>query len=174
MSFPVKRVWLATSVVLAWPMLTGAAGSQSDFEVRILAAHNQERAGLRLLPLRWSANLAAGARTWSDALGETGQFTHSPDRSGEELLGENIWCGDPSIFTPESVVKLWVSERQHFRGGVFSASSRTGDGADVAHYTQIIWRATGEIGCALSRSATEEIVVCRYRKPGNVSGQQVY
>nr|WP_240500042.1 CAP domain-containing protein [Sphingomonas montana] len=149
-------------------------GYRSNFDSRILAAHNGERAVLGLPALRWSSDLAVGARNWSSTLARTGQFAHSPNRQGEELLGENIWGGDPDSFTPESMINLWVSEKREFRTGTFPTNSRTGNVRDVAHYTQMIWRSTGEVGCALSRGASEEILVCRYRNPGNVIGQKVY
>jgi hypothetical protein len=169
-----KKIRLVACSLLVWPALTGAMGYRSNFDMRILAAHNKERAGLGLPALKWNPDLVTGARTWSSTLARTGQFAHSPDNPGEELLGENIWGGDPGAFTPESMVNLWVSEKRQFRTGTFPTNSRTGNVRDVAHYTQMVWRSTGEVGCALSQGASEEILVCRYRNPGNVIGQKVF
>ncbi|WP_214019128.1 CAP domain-containing protein [Escherichia coli] len=49
--------------------------------------------------------------------------------------------------------------------------STTGHWQDVAHYTQIIWRRTSQMGCALASSARDDYLVCRYTLPGNVVGQ---
>lgn len=168
------RLALCGLLALAWPLVTGALDYRFDFDARILTAHNRERASLGLPALRWSADLAVGAKQWSDHLARTARFAHSPDPTGEELLGENIWGGDPGAFAPEAMVGLWIAEKREFQDGTFPRISRTGNVADVSHYTQLIWRSTKEVGCALSRGAREEILVCRYRNPGNIMGQQVF
>lgn len=169
-----RKLALSTILALSWTLLTGASNDRSDFDSRILAAHNRERATLGIGSLRWSADLAVGAKQWSDTLGRTGQFAHSPDQPGEELLGENIWGGDPGAFSPEAMVALWIKEKRAFKFGVFPRTSTTGRVEDVSHYTQLVWRSTTEVGCGLSKGASEEILVCRYRHPGNVMGQLVY
>jgi hypothetical protein len=40
----------------------------------------------------------------------------------------------------------------------------------VAHYTQIVWPTTTEVGCALASSATTDYFVCRYAPTGNKDG----
>ncbi|WP_033922461.1 CAP domain-containing protein [Sphingomonas sp. 37zxx] len=168
------RQALCGLLILSWPLLAGATDDRANFDARILAAHNRERAGLGLPMLRWNVDLAVGAKQWSDTLGRTGQFMHSPDDPDDELLGENIWGGDVGFFQPEAMVALWVSEKQQFRQGTFPYTSRTGDVMDVSHYTQIVWRSTTDVGCAISRGANEEILVCRYKNPGNIMGRRVY
>lgn len=169
-----SRLVFCSLLMICWPLVTGGRGWRTDFDARILAAHNRERASLGVPPLRWNADLAAGAKQWSDHLARTGRFAHSPDLPGAEPLGENIWGGTPNAFSPEAMVTLWIAEKRHFRSGVFPGSSRTGNVADVSHYTQLVWRSTRQVGCALSRGAAEEVLVCRYSSPGNVMGQNVY
>lgn len=167
------RLALCGLLVLCWPLVMGSVGYRTNFDMRILAAHNRERAALGVPPLRWDPRLAAGAKQWSDHLARTGGFAHSPDHPGDERLGENIWGGTPNAFAPEAMVALWVAEKRHFQFGTFPRNSRTGNVADVSHYTQLVWRSTRQVGCALSRGAAEEILVCRYSDPGNVIGQGV-
>jgi hypothetical protein len=69
------------------------------------------------------------------------------------------------------MVEGWIEEKRHFRPGRFPDNSRTGDFADVGHYTQLMWRATDRVGCALAAGAEEEVLVCRYRTAGNVVGE---
>ena len=40
----------------------------------------------------------------------------------------------------------------------------------MAHYTQIVWPTTTEVGCALASSATTDYFVCRYAPTGNKDG----
>jgi hypothetical protein len=161
-----QRVFLV-AVFLA---LTGASSAPATLEHPILAAHNAERDALGLPPLSWSTELARGARQWSEHLATTGRFEHSPHRPGNPPLGENIWGGTPGAYRPERMVSAWIAEKKFFRYGVFPANSTTGDVRDVSHYTQVIWRSSRKVGCAISRSDAEEILVCRYDAPGNVLG----
>lgn len=168
-----SRLALCGLLALCWPLVTGSIDHRGSFDDRLLAAHNRERALLGIPPLRWNAQLAVGAQQWSDHLARTGTFAHSPDGPDTVPLGENIWGGTPDRFEPEQMVGLWLREKQHFRPGRFPDNSRTSDVTDVAHYTQLVWRDTREVGCALSRG-DEAILVCRYSKPGNIMGQSVY
>ena len=68
----------------------------------------------------------------------------------------------------------WIDEKQHFRKGVFPANSSTGNPADISHYTQVVWHNTHEVGCGLSRAGGEEILVCRYSRPGNIVGRRPF
>jgi hypothetical protein len=44
----------------------------------------------------------------------------------------------------------------------------------VGHYTQMIWRGTTRIGCALASSRRWDVLVCRYGPPGNFIGEMPY
>jgi len=44
----------------------------------------------------------------------------------------------------------------------------------VGHYTQMIWRNTTEVGCAVAERDDRQILVCRYSPPGNVRGEMAY
>lgn len=156
-----------------WPFATASTSYGAEFGARLLAAHNRERAAFGARPLEWSAELAAGAQRWSDHLARTGGFAHSPDAPGAVRIGENIWGGTPDAYSPEAMVRLWIAEKRHFRPGVFPRNSSTGDVADVSHYTQLVWGSTRRVGCALSRGADEDVLVCRYSSPGNVIGQSI-
>jgi hypothetical protein len=161
--------WGRVIILTASVALTGAV-APSEFEHRILSAHNAERVALGLQPLAWNAELARGARQWSEHLASTGRFEHSPSIPGETPAGENIWGGTPGAFRPERMVGAWIAEKKHFQPGVFPMNSTTGKVEDVSHYTQVIWRTSRHVGCAISRGGSEEILVCRYSAPGNVIG----
>ncbi len=164
----------AAAVLLfaATPALVGAADGIHEFDQRLLASHNEERAALGLTPLRWNAQLAAEAGRWAGHLAETGRFEHAP-LAERGRTGENLWGGTPGRFTPERMVGLWLAERRHFKPGAYPQNSTSGDARDVSHYTQVIWRRTTDVGCALARGEREDVLVCRYLQPGNVVGQSV-
>jgi hypothetical protein len=70
------------------------------------------------------------------------------------------------------MVGLWVAEKKDYRPGVFPNNSRSGDVENVGHYTQLIWRGSGQVGCATAVGRSEEFLVCRYSQAGNVYGER--
>jgi uncharacterized protein YkwD len=143
------------------------------FDRRILAVHNRERQNLGLEPLNWNPGLAESARRWADHLAQTGRFEHAPENHSSPE-GENLWAGTKGYYTPEAMVGAWIREKRFFRPGVFPDNSTTGRVEDIGHYTQVIWRATREVGCAEATSAAEDILVCRYAEAGNYRGEQPF
>jgi len=154
------------------PLLAGGTTFRADFNARLLAAQNAERAAMGVQPLAWNDQLAKDARIWADELASSGRFEHSPDEFGKELQGENLWAGTPRAYSPEEMVHLWVAEKKDYRPGVFPNNSRSGDVENVGHYTQVIWRETRQVGCATAVGANEEFLVCRYSEAGNIYGQR--
>lgn len=161
-------------LALAATLLTGAQPRLGAINDRLLDSHNRERALAGVPALSWSGDLAKRAQAWADHLAATGRFEHSPNIPGRPLEGENIWGGTPGAFRPESMVELWIAEKEYFVPGVFPGNSRTGRPQDVSHYTQLIWGRSAEVGCGLAQSEREEILVCRYSEPGNVRGRDPF
>ncbi len=167
---PAIRLALLAATV---PLMMGSLGPRTNFNERILAAQNRERAKMAVPPLAWDDQLALGAFQWAAHLSRSGRFEHSPDNANETPQGENIWGGTPGFYLPETMIALWVAEKGNFTSGVFPANSRSGRIEDVSHYTQLIWRDTRKVGCAVNADGDEEILVCRYSQAGNVEGQAV-
>lgn len=165
---------LAATLALAAPLLIGGTGRLTSLDERVLAAHNRERSGAGIPMLDWDPVLAAEARAWGEELAATGEFEHDPDTDGDEPQGENLWAGTRGAYAPEEMVGGWIEEKKNFRPGRFPDNSRTGDLADVGHYTQLMWRETDRVGCALAEGAAEEVLVCRYRTAGNVVGERPF
>ena len=161
---------MACAIVVAAPFAMGAASQQGSFDQRLLIAHNQERERLGLEPLSWNPALAQSAQQWADYLAATGRFEHSPENH-RDPEGENLWAGTKDYYGPEAMVGAWIREKQYFRPGLFPDNSTTGRVADVGHYTQLVWRATSEVGCAEAASTREDILVCRYAEAGNYRGE---
>jgi hypothetical protein len=161
-------------LVLAAPFMTGATGRLANLDSRLLAAHNRERAALGLPPLAWDPALAADAAGWAGRLARVGVLEHAEDSDPDDPQGENLWAGTKGAYEPEAMVGLWAEEKKDYRAGPIPAVSRTGDFEDVGHFTQLVWRDTGRVGCALAAGAEDEILVCRYRQAGNVEGERPF
>ena len=165
------RLMLVLLASIALPARAESPAAPRDpFAARVLTSHNAERTRLGIAPLSWNPELARQAREWAQKLAARGAFEHSQDRRG---AGENLWMGSSGAFPPETMIAAFVNERKHFRPGRFPDVSRTGRWSDVGHYTQLIWPATRELGCAMAEGRGREVLVCRYFPAGNIYGQQV-
>ncbi len=139
---------------------------------RILAAHNNERARFDVPPLVWDESLAISARDWAQELARSGRFEHSSPGVRHQA-GENLFMGTSGAYPVEAMVGNFLDERRDFTPGTFPAIARDGDWHNVGHYTQIIWRQTRQVGCAIAKGAHDDYLVCRYWPAGNVYGQRV-
>ena len=141
----------------------------TDTSERLLAAHNAERARVRVARLEWDPQLAASAASYGPMLASIGRLQHSPRaiRPGQR---ENLWMGTRGFFSPEQMVGTWIDERRQFRPGIYPAVSRTGNWSDVSHYTQLIWKGTTRVGCAIQSTRSFDYLICRYSPPGNLDG----
>jgi uncharacterized protein YkwD len=164
----------AALLLLAAPLLVGGTGRLTSLDQRLLAAHNRERTAFGLPALQWDAKLSSEAEQWATHLARSGEFEHSDDADPEDPEGENLWLGTKGAYAPEDMVGLWIAEKGHYRPGAIPAVSRTGDFEDVGHYTQLMWRDSDKVGCALATGAADEVLVCRYRTAGNVEGEQAF
>ncbi|MGC4055898.1 MAG: CAP domain-containing protein [Paludibaculum sp.] len=132
----------------------------------MLAAHNAVRARLGLPPLEWSVELEAVAREWARSLSANGQFRHRPSNR----FGENLFVIQGDQATPQFVVNSWASEAKDYN----LARNTCRAGAQCGHYTQIVWRTTRQVGCAVGRRGDREVWVCNYNPPGNWEGERPY
>ena len=154
----------------------GAVTAQSDsnsFARQLLVEHNRARDEAGVPRLSWSSKLAHEAQGWAEVLAREGRMRHaSHEESGG--AGENLWMGSAGYFGPETMVGAFVGERQHYIHAAFPNISRTGKWQDVGHYTQVVWRDTREVGCAVARGAKDDFLVCRYWPAGNWMGEVAY
>jgi len=159
-------------LLLAGTLGSTSAVAQPYLSSRLLAAHNAERARLRLPPIQWDPVLAASAASYGPVLARLGRLQHSPRRA-RPGQAENLWMGTRGVFSPEQMIGSWLMERSQFRPGIFPYVSRTGNWLTVAHYTQIVWPTTTRVGCAIHSSRSWDFLICRYSPPGNIDGRRV-
>jgi hypothetical protein len=168
----VIRIICLALIMAAAPARPQASPYPSPEQRDWMAAHNRARDEVGLPPLAWSERLARDAEEWARHLARHDRYEHaSPDqRSGQ---GENLWRGARGYWTAAEMVGFFTAEKRDFQPGAFPEVSRTGRWRDVAHYTQIIWPATREVGCAIARTARDEVLVCRYWPAGNIWGERI-
>jgi hypothetical protein len=139
----------------------------------MLDSHNRLRAGFGLDPLAWDASLAADAAAYAANLAAHERFEHARQPARAEPQGENLWMGTRGAYSYAAMAEAWREEEADFVAGRFPDVSRTGDYADVGHFTQMIWQATRRVGCAVAASARFDYLVCRYLPAGNFEGERM-
>jgi Cysteine-rich secretory protein family len=137
----------------------------------MLQHHNAERAALRLLSLSWSPELAADAQAWAQSLAAKDKGQHDFSIRGNQ--GENLWWGTAGAFPYGDMVDFWGAEKKSFVNGTYP-DCQTSKSAVVGHYTQMIWKTTVAVGCALVGNGKNDYLVCRYSPAGNIIGQKPY
>jgi hypothetical protein len=140
---------------------------------RMLALHNAERARVGVPPLRWNPALARAAREWGAVLLAKQALQHA-DSGVRKGSGENLWMGTAGHWDAAGMVAAFAEERRLFRAAAFPDVSVTGQWKDVGHYTQMVWRDTREVGCAVETGNGLDVLVCRYYPAGNVIGRAPY
>ncbi len=174
-----KRL-LALALLIASPALAATLPSpnwpapadrgEELLQSTVLGAHNQERAGFGAAPLAWSDQLAAEAKGHAQYMARTGIYGHDQTPGRRKKMGENLWRGQRGLFSYDIMFGVMVEEARLFRPGIFPDNSANGDWHAVAHYTQIVWPTTTEVGCAVASSSTTDYFVCRYAPTGNKDG----
>ena len=130
----------------------------------MLSAHNSVRVGVKVPPLEWSEQLAGVAQKWANELINKHQFSHNM----AVKYGENLFEITGATASAAQVVKAWDAESRYYNYASNSCSAKCG------HYTQLVWRSTKRVGCAVARSGGREVWVCDYDPPGNWVGQRPY
>ncbi|KAG8777889.1 hypothetical protein FRC15_011065 [Serendipita sp. 397] len=123
-----------------------------------LDAHNAARSAHGASAVTWSDQLEGFAQEWANNC----QFKHSAGKFGR--VGENLAAGTGTYTIPQ-MVNDWVVEVSDYNPSNPKAS----------HFTQVVWKATSQIGCAKATcngifDAPATYYVCEYLEAGNVIG----
>ena len=153
---------------------SGATGETGRL-IGFTEAHNLVRRPLGLPDLTWDDTLAAYADEWSIEQGTTLGCTieHRPSSGpfANTSYGENLAWNKGFMENAANVVQRWSSEVAFYD---YDANS-CDPGEQCGHYTQVVWKDTQRVGCALYVCADgAEIWTCNYDPPGNYVGQKPY
>lgn len=157
----------------------GAATLDESQQEELVAAHNRWRREVGVPALRWADDLAQVAQAWAVHLRDARHCRL--EHSNGTKLGENLfWASalrwsDSRVelqrIAPGKVVDSWGGEKRFYD----SKSHRCQAGKVCGHYTQLVWRDSTEVGCAMAVCAdSSQLWVCNYRPPGNYVGKRPY
>ncbi|KAM4065396.1 cysteine-rich secretory protein family protein [Hirsutella rhossiliensis] len=150
-----------------------AGGNLDEYAKSMLDKHNEARREHRVPAFKWNDELAQAAKSSAE------NCIDNHDNHGKGF-GQNLawlWTsdqGDSATKVALGGVKSWYDEKKNF-GNLYGVPDPTsGNFNAIGHYTQMVWKATDEVGCATHRcsnSKVDWVTVCNYKKPGNVPGQ---
>lgn len=128
-----------------------------------LLAHNTVRIKHHAKHLKWSVPLAEKAEQWADAC----NFKHTNGVLSDEPYGENIVAAT-GHFPIKDAVATFVQD-----AGQYNPAKPV-----YNHFTQVVWKSTTELGCAVSTCngifpgrGPATLYVCLYNPAGNVIGE---
>ncbi|KAF5365072.1 hypothetical protein D9758_011019 [Tetrapyrgos nigripes] len=161
LSFASLAILIASSVS-ALPNPSTLEAGQS-FEDQAIDLHNTNRAKYGAGPVTWNEEIAAGVQDYANKC----VFKHS----GTNGVGENLGAGTGN-YTIETAMRSWMNEASNYDYNNPVFSQNTG------HFTQVVWKATNQIACAIADCPAGTIfqkssryVVCQYTPPGNYRGR---
>lgn len=132
--------------------------STATWQQEILSTHNEFRAKHQAAALQWDEKLAQYAENHANQCKFV--HTHGP-------YGENLAAGYPS---PSAAITAWYNENKYY------SYSDPKFSPDTGHFTQLVWRSTQKIGCAVVRCNGQQgtpgaFLVCEYSPAGNITNQ---
>ena len=150
----------------------GVATERVSLTQTLLSAHNEERRRWHVPSLNWDERLAADAGAYARLLAQRGYLQHADMTGKAQPQGENLWMGTRDAFGYDQMMAGFLDERRNYLARAVPNISRTGNWQDTGHYSQIIWRTTTSVGCALASNKDFDFLVCRYSPAGNVWGMR--
>lgn len=154
----------------------------SFFEQDCLETHNNFRslhAAVGLL--NWNAELAEGARNWSQFLLQNQSLLHQDDVLNSQNLGENLGfvnttppqplCSNSSqtsCVRCSQIITAWYNEISNYN---FETGSPVDPNEQWLHFTQMVWRVSTELGMGVASGEGLHYFVARYKPRGNIRGR---
>lgn len=172
---------LPSSILFAISLVTISALAADFSPSAIVESHNKWREGVGVREnLVYSSELALSAQDWANKLKKDNQC--KMQHSAANGYGENLyWASavnwsdgrkEMQKVTPKQVVDSWGNEKADYD----YARNRCRPGKMCGHYTQVVWKDTRKVGCAVAvcEDTRQQVWVCQYQPAGNWVGKKPY
>ena len=149
---------------LANPPFTPSGGSPTTGpEDSCFKKHNEYRRIHGYPELIWDSFLRDNSLKWAQYITKLDQLQHTPKKQGKLSLGENLAMNSSPRNAGANGVEMWYMEICLYKKAGFSMGT--------GHYTQVIWKNTQYVGCAVVQGPGGVFTVAQYYPPGNYMGQ---
>lgn len=148
--------------------------------VQFLRVHNEARAAVGVPPLSWNGTLQLDAARYAGELRTDCSLRPPPPLAargtgdGAPVYGRNLFKAYGRRHTGAEVAAFWADGRRWYDRDAGRCAAPPG--LTCGAYTQVVWRATTQLGCArrTCRNGVDTVAVCDYYPPGNIVGQRPY
>ncbi|XP_028775109.1 probable pathogenesis-related protein CaO19.6200 [Neltuma alba] len=132
-----------------------------------LIAHNWVRLLFKLPSFTWDEKLESAAKQYVMQ-----RYKDCMDVHSNLPYGENIFWGLKLHWTPSDAVYSWFNESKWYDFKNLQCTAPPGE--DCGHFTQIVWKDSARLGCALQHCQDPTkgmLIVCEYDPPGNYDNE---
>ena len=149
-----------------------AAFNFNTFYDDLVNRHNTLRKKHQAGALTKLTDIAKLAQNTADGCLAAGGLVHSGTSYNGKWMGQNLFVSGGVAPTGAGVADNWYSENKNYD----YASGGSKNGGVVGHFTQLVWKATTQIGCAVAEGSwsgykPSYFVCCNYFPGGNMLGQ---
>ncbi|KAL7868343.1 hypothetical protein SRHO_G00097270 [Serrasalmus rhombeus] len=140
--------------------------ADDSFKAKFLACHNEYRKKHGVPDVTLSKELCRTAQEWADHLLSIKTLQHSETENGENVFYS--WSSTPANPTGPESVEQWYSEIKDYDFTKSGYQPKTG------HFTQVVWKASKEVGVGLATDGNTVFVVGQYKPAGNITNAGQY
>jgi len=144
----------------------------NTFYTALVNRHNTLRKKHSAGKLEKFADIAKLAQTTANRCKSKGTLEHYGTSYKGNWMGQNLYVLGGAAPTGAEVANSWYSENKNYNYN----TGKSKNGKEYRHFTQLVWKASKKIGCAVAKGkwngySPSYYVCCNYYPGGNYEGQ---
>ena len=144
------------------------------FYNELVTRHNTLRKKHGASALGKLSALAKLAQKTADNCRDKQSLIHTKDTYNGTTVGQNLYMCGGSVPTGTKVADKWYAEEANYD---YSTGKAKKDGLVIGHFTQLVWKKSKKIGCAIANGPWGDydgyFVCCDYYPAGNMLNQYI-
>ena len=146
----------------------------TTFYDELIDRHNTLRNIHSAPPLTKDTDIAKLAQNTADICKASLKLGHSGTSYNGQWMGQNLYASGGIVPKGADVTNLWYLENNNYD----YATGEAKNNAVVGHFTQLVWKSSTKIGCAVAQGYfkgfdTGYYICCNYFPGGNILGQYI-
>ena len=141
------------------------------FYTALVNKHNTLRKKHNAASLKKLAAIATLAQKTANGCASAGSLIHTQDTYNKTSVGQNLYVCAGTAVTADKVEQSWYTNEEKN----YDYDKGQTKGGTIGHFTQMVWKNTKYIGCAVARGAFSGFtngyyLCCNYWPAGNLYG----